>query len=290
MGRRAAARLLLLTVSLCCPGVLRADEVDPLFADEVADAPAAVPDPFERGNRMVFGLNLRLDRWVFDPVTRAYAFVVPDPVRRSVRRVLANLGASTVFVNDVLQLAPTDAAVTAGRFAVNTTVGVVGVFDVASRLGLPEHVSDFGQTLALYGMPSGPYLVIPAVGPTTVRDAAGYVVDLAFRPATYFLGPGAALVVVTSVQEGGAGIAVRDANAAGLRALRESSIDFYAALRSAWTQDRMARIWARRQESGPGAVVRRLSGALARATPGGEVGDAGPHQPGERGKALALED
>jgi phospholipid-binding lipoprotein MlaA len=285
--RRAAGWLVALALALAVP-VARAEERDPLFEDDAAPA-ASVPDPFERGNRLVFALNQRLDRWLFDPLTRAYAFVVPDPARRAVRRVLANLGASSVFVNDVLQLVPGDAAVTAGRFAINTTVGVAGVFDVASRLGLPEHVSDFGQTLALYGAPTGPYLIIPAVGPTTVRDAAGYLVDLVFRPATYFLGPGAALVIVTGVQEGGTGITVRDANADALRALEASSMDFYAALRSAWAQDREARIWARRQDRGARALVRRVSGALALAAPGGEVGDPAPHEAGERRKALALE-
>jgi phospholipid-binding lipoprotein MlaA len=262
---------------------------DPLF-DGDEQPVAGVPDPFERGNRLTFALNRRLDRWLFDPVTRAYAFVVPDPARQAVRRALANLGSPAVFVNDVLQLVPSDAAVTAGRFAVNTTVGVVGLFDVASRLGLEEHVSDFGQTLALYGLPTGPYLVVPAVGPTSVRDAAGYLVDLAFRPTTYIFGLGAALVVVTSVQEGSTGIAVRDANAEALRALEASSVDFYAALRSAWAQDRDARVWARRQDRGPRALARRLSAVVARATPGGEIRDPAPHERGEGGEALALED
>jgi phospholipid-binding lipoprotein MlaA len=288
MRRRRAAGWLV-TLALALAAAAPAAEPDPLFDDAAAPA-ASVPDPFERGNRLVFALNQRLDGWVFDPLTRAYAFVVPDPARRAVRRVLANLGASTVFVNDVLQLVPEDAAVTAGRFAVNTTVGVLGLFDVASRVGLPEHVSDFGQTLALYGAPTGPYLIIPAVGPTTVRDAAGYLVDLAFRPATYFLGPGAALVVVTGVQEGGTGITVRDANADALHALEASSLDFYATLRSAWAQDRRARVWARRGDRGPRALARRLSRALALAAPGGEVGDARPHEAGEGGKAVARED
>jgi phospholipid-binding lipoprotein MlaA len=123
-----------------------------------------------------------------------------------------NLDSPAVFVNDVLQCEPRDAAVTAARFAVNTTAGVGGLLDPATPLGLPGHHSDFGQTLALLAVPSGPYLVLPVVGPTTARDGTGYLVDFLFRPTTYLLTPGAQ-VVVTSVTEGSAGIAMLDANA-----------------------------------------------------------------------------
>jgi phospholipid-binding lipoprotein MlaA len=187
-------------------------------------------------------------------VGRAYAFVVPAAGRRAVRRVLANLNSPSVLVNDVLQLAPKDAGITLGRLVINSTAGVVGIFDVAKEIGLPGHFSDFGQTLALYGTPSGPFLILPAIGPTTARDGIGYIVDFAFRPLTYILTP-AIQIWVVSIQEGSAGIAARDAHAEALDALEESSIDYYAALRSAFYQDRMAQIYARREDWRPGSLA-----------------------------------
>src|SRR5262249_52924113 len=159
---------------------------------------------------------------IFDPITRAYMFVVPRQGRLAVRRVLANLNEPVVFVNDLLQLEPGDAAVTLTRFAVNTTVGLAGIFDVAVHGGLPGHSSDFGQTLALCGVPSGPYLIFPVVGPTTARDGTGYLVDVLFRPYTYFLGPGV-LFVATPIHEGSVGITLREEHAAQLKALEASS-------------------------------------------------------------------
>jgi phospholipid-binding lipoprotein MlaA len=279
MRRRHVVAVLLV---LLAPAATYASADDPALvpSDMYEDAPSAeFPDPWEGLNRLTFGMNLRVDRWVFEPLTGAYAFVVPAPGRRAVRRVLANLDAPAVFVNDVLQLEPVDAAVTAARFAVNTTVGLLGIFDVAARAGLDGHRSDFGQTLALCGLPSGPYVIFPVAGPTTARDGTGYVVDFFFRPTTYLFTPGAQLVLA-SIHEGSAGIATRDAHAGELRALEASSIDYSAALRNAYSQSRTADIWARRENRGPLALARR---ALARlGTPplppaGGQVGDPGTH-------------
>lgn len=237
------------------PRVALAADPDPLFDDDAVDtAPRGFPDPFEPLNRGTFAFNLKLDQFVLDPVGRAYAFVVPAPGRRAVRRVLANVNSPSVFVNDVLQLAPKDASITVGRLIINSTIGLVGIFDVAEKMGLPGHHSDFGQTLALYGMPSGPFLILPAIGPTTARDGVGYLVDFAFRPLTYILTP-AVQILVVSIQEGSAGIAARDAHAMALNALQESSIDYYAALRSAFYQDRMAQIYARREDWRPVSVT-----------------------------------
>jgi len=283
--------LLALAALLGRPGSGRAGSPapDPL-ADQANDAGASTPfpDPLEKLNRLTFRLNLRLDRWVFDPVTRAYAFVVPRPGRLAVRRMLANLNEPVVFVNDLLQLEPGDAAVTLTRFAVNTTVGLVGVFDVAARGRLPGHASDFGQTLALCGVPSGPYLIFPVAGPTTARDGTGYLVDFLFRPYAYFLGPGV-LFVATPIHEGSVGITLREEHAVELQALEAASMDYYVALRSAYTQDRTARIWARRQNRGPLALAKRALRALVLAAAGGQVGDAGTHGADQRFEALSLQ-
>lgn len=268
-------------------GAAPSSVVDPL-ADDAQAASDGVPDPLERFNRGVFGLNLRLDRWVFTPLTDAYAFVVPAAARRAVRRALTNLDSPAVFVNDVLQIEPLDAGVTATRFAINSTVGLAGLFDVAKKVGLEGHHSDFGQTLALSGVPSGPYLVLPAVGPTTARDATGYLVDFLFLPTTYLLPP-VSLLMWTSIHEGSVGITEREAHAQELHALEASSMDYYASLRSAFAQERTAHIWDNREGRGPAALARRALGALGLAAVGGEVGDAAPHGGGEGLEALALE-
>ena len=112
-----------------------------------ASAPGLIADPLEGWNRGVYGFNNGLDRAVVRPLAMTYRRTLPTPARDGVRNVLTNLGAPVVFVNDVLQVRPTPAANTAFRFAVNTTVGVLGVFDVASSMGVPKHKADFGQTL-----------------------------------------------------------------------------------------------------------------------------------------------
>jgi phospholipid-binding lipoprotein MlaA len=280
--RAAAPALALLAALLAAPAGVAAD---PLADEEDADPAAGFPDPFERANRLSFRLNLGLDRWLFDPLTRAYVRVVPAPARRSVRRALANLNAPSVFVNDLLQLEPRDAGVTAVRFVVNTTAGLLGLLDVAARLGLEGHASDFGQTLALLGVPSGPYLLLPVAGPTTLRDGTGYLVDFLFRPTTYFLTPGAQLVF-TSIRDGTHGFAAREAHAEGLRALEASSVDYYAALRSAFFQDRTAHVWARRNRRHAAASPSAPGAAVA---PRGEVVDPGAHAGEEGSEALPLE-
>lgn len=229
---------------------------DPLFGDPTQpNVGEGFPDPMEPLNRVVFGFNRHLDHWVLDPVTTAYDLIVPRLARQALRRMIDNLDAPSIFVNDVLQAEPTDAGVTVGRFVLNTMFGAVGALDIAELIGLEPHSTDFGQTLALYGVPSGPFLVLPVLGPTTLRDGTGYLVDFWFRPTTYLLTP-LANVVVTSVRDGTAGLALLDAHAVELDALEASSMDFYAALRSAYYQDRVGKIRKRRES-------RRLTTLLA---------------------------
>jgi phospholipid-binding lipoprotein MlaA len=280
---------------------------DPLFdADaEEAEAPSGYPDPIESVNRVTFAVNGHVDDWVFDPFTKVYRFLLPAPVRRAVRRVLLNLDAPVTFVNDILQLEPTDAGVTVARFVLNTTVGVVGIFDVAASLGgLPGHASDFGQTLALSGVGSGPYLVFPVLGPTTVRDGTGYLVDFFFRPTTYLLTPGGAVflsgfaesgseLLATTIFEGStqfaSGLSLRDASGEAMDALEASSLDYYASLRNAFYQNREATIWRRGPDHGPLARVRALFGARALGPAGGEVADLPADHGDERLEPVALE-
>lgn len=214
------------------------DTYDPLYDDAGAETHTdPVSDPLEPVNRAIFGFNEGVDHYLLDPITRGYRLVVPAPARRGVERFFRNLKQPVVFANLILQGRGRDAAVTFGRFAANTTLGVGGIFDYGDDvIGWERTDADFGQTLAVYGMPSGPYLIVPLFGPSNARDAVGSVADQAMNPLTYFVAP---LQLQWSLIFGGSqGIAYREANADALNALRAASVDFYAALRSAYSQAR----------------------------------------------------
>jgi phospholipid-binding lipoprotein MlaA len=220
---------------------------DPLFDDEPAEdyateLGATVPDPIEPLNRRFFRFNDAVDQWVLLPVTDAYQFVVPKPVRLCVRRFFGNLKSPVYFANNLLQLRFRDAAETAANFALNSTAGFAGLFDPGSEVGWKQHPADFGQTLGMFGVGSGPYLVIPLLGPSTVRDGIGDLVDRAFDPLTYLFGMGDLLFI-----GGSSGFITREANSKSIEALRGSSVDYYAAMRSAYTQNRESRIAALRE-------------------------------------------
>ena len=215
-------------------------EEDPFF-DEALD-PAADRDPWENQNRRVFAFNRGLDTVLFDPVTVGYQFVVPRPGRQAIERVFLNLDAPILLVNQLLQLRLGDSAGTLGRFVLNSSFGVLGLFDpAADTFGLRRSEADFGQTLARYGVAPGPFVMLPVFGPSTARDALGTLVDQAADPLTYLLGP-----TQWWTLRGGEGLVVREAAAEQLWALEAGSVDFYAALRSAYLQSREAAV--RREE------------------------------------------
>ena len=223
---------------------------DDAFEEELAKSSnMQSSDPFENTNRKVFTFNQGVDRFVFDPVTRGYRFLLPEPARKGIRRLFLNLDSPRIFVNDLFQLRFKDAGVTLTRLVLNTTLGVGGFLEAGDAAGLPRHDSDFGQTLAKFGVVSGPYLVIPVFGPSTVRDGFGSLVDLAFQPLTYILGPGQ--ILVHMYVNGSSGLATLDASYDKVRALEMSSVDFYAAMRSAYLQNRRAAIAAVRPATEP---------------------------------------
>lgn len=229
---------------------------DPTFDEAVGTdleaQGAGFPDPLEKVNRGTFEFNQGLDHWVLDPTVRVYRFVVPEPGRQALRNVLNNLNSPATLVNDLLQLQFHDAGVTTARFILNSTLGVAGILDVGKWMGVEGHHSDFGQTLARTGVGSGPYLVLPVFGPSTLRDTTGSVVDFLFRPTTYVFF-GADQVVYTSIQGTSSGLAEFDTQQDNLNRLEESSVDFYAALRSAYYQNRVAEI--RRGDPPPASVA-----------------------------------
>lgn len=135
-------------------------------------------DPFESINRQIFAVNTALDEALVLPVARAYERHVPQPVQTGLRNMMSNLLDPYIAANSLLQGKPLDAVSDLARFAVNTTVGVLGIADPATELGLQKHREDFGQTLGVWGVPPGPYVMLPLFGPSTVRDTVGFVVDV----------------------------------------------------------------------------------------------------------------
>lgn len=140
-------------------------------------------DPLETINRPLWDFNYDiLDAYILRPATVAYINIVPQPARKGLVNVVSNLSEPASAVNGVLQAKPSSAAVSAGRFLVNSTLGIFGLFDIASKIGLTEQQEDFNQTLAVWGVGNGSYLMLPALGPTTVRGTAGGVVDNLYFP------------------------------------------------------------------------------------------------------------
>ena len=211
---------------------------DPLFDDDFDYVPASNDDPFENGNRKVFAFNQALDAVLFTPIMKGYRFMVPSLARKGIQQAFDNFNSPSILVNDLLQLRFRDAGITFGRLVMNSFMGFGGLLDPATDAGLPRHDADFGQTLAVWGSPSGPYLMIPIFGPSTVRDGFGDLVDLAFQPLTYVLWP--AQIMLQLYIGGGNGLAALDASFDKVNALEASSIDFYAAMRSAYLQNRRA--------------------------------------------------
>lgn len=192
-----------------------------------------IRDPLETINRGIFAFNDVLDRFLIRPIAYGYGYVTPEIAKQSIRNFFSNLRAPIRFANDVLQLESEDAAITGGRFLINTTIGVLGFLDIADMVGLEHHPADFSQTLHRYSVGPGPYIVIPVLGPSTLRDGVGIVADTFMDPLTYLLETYPRLAVA-----GVEGIVKRETLIRPLDELRAGSVDYYAALRAAYYQDR----------------------------------------------------
>lgn len=220
----------------------------PLVAapDAASDMAQTAYDPLEGFNRGSYAFSMGLDRAVFRPVTHGYMAVAPRPVRHRVSSFVYNLGEPNTALNDVLQGKPKRAGRSSARFAINSTVGVLGLFDVAAGMGIPSHDSDFGQTFGRYGVKPGPYLYMPILGPLNFRDGVGRVFDF-FTDPVGLAGQGwrstfgaTRLVVQVIDTRANADLA--------FRAL-DQAVDPYATARSAYGQHREA-------------VVREATGAV----------------------------
>jgi phospholipid-binding lipoprotein MlaA len=221
-----------------------------------------VSDPLEKMNRSVFERNMRFNHAVIYPAAKAYHNGVPEPVRNSIGNFVSNLNEPFVFANDALQLRLEAAATTVGRFAINSTVGVGGLFDVATKQKLPQQSGDFGQTLYVWGMRNSPYLVLPVIGPTNVRDLLGTTVELTaptFATAIPSVANAAGNLLSTNVATAANNVTVAGSVASPftkldqvveMAQLEDSSIDFYSMLRSVVYQKRQAELDEALQTSG----------------------------------------
>lgn len=194
-------------------------------------------DPWEKMNRAIYGFNDTLDKAVVRPVASTYTRAVPEPARNRFHDFLTNLFEPITIVNDVLQGKAKQGLSDTGRFLVNSTVGLLGFFDVAQHVGLPHHDEDFGETLAHWGVPSGPYLVLPILGPSTVRDAGGRVVNAYSDPAYSDITPRwrNGILVMYGLDER---VSLMQANAS-----IDSAYDPYAFVRDAYIQNRRYNIY-----------------------------------------------
>lgn len=152
---------------------------------EVIEVEVSETDPYENFNRKIFTFNETLDAYVAEPVSDAYLWVTPQFFQTGVANFFNNLKDINVVLNDVMQGKFEQGGQDSGRFAVNSTLGLLGLFDVASEFGLEKHEEDFAQTLAVWGVPQGPYLVLPLIGPSTSRGVPGGIFDAAANPASY---------------------------------------------------------------------------------------------------------
>lgn len=150
-----------------------------------ASGPVMAEDPWQKTNRRLFRFNDFFDTILVRPVAVIYSNGIPRPIRQGIGNFFSNIDDINVFVNDLLQLKLNDAITDSGRFLINTTVGLVGVMDVASSFGLNKNEEDFGQTLGFWHVPAGPYVVLPGIGPSSVRDSFGLVLDTLFNPVQY---------------------------------------------------------------------------------------------------------
>jgi len=202
--------------------------------------PGDADDPLEAVNRRTQIGFLWIDDHLLHPASDAYVDAVPRGVRRSLRNALANLGLPQVMLNDLLQGNLALSATALGRFLVNSTAGIGGLFDVATDLDLKPHEADFGQTLGVWGVGEGPYLFLPFFGPSNPRDAAGLALGIVTNPAMLLGGREAAVAITGEV--GFAALDRRPGRGEVLDRMRRESFDFYVSLRSVYRQNRLYRI------------------------------------------------
>ncbi|MEM9705341.1 MAG: VacJ family lipoprotein [Pseudomonadota bacterium] len=221
-------------------------EIDPdMAATDIASAANATanglaPDPWENLNRRFFGVHVFLDDNLLVPASRGYRVAVPKIGRRGLRKFLANARAPGIFINDILQGEFKRGGETAARFVINSVFGAGGFADPAAKLGIPQHSEDFGQTLAVWGVPSGPYTMFPVFGPGTVRSNFGNLGQIAMNPLIYVRTPSAN--IARNARAGMSALSAREPLIEPLEQIRGNSLDYYASFRSFYLQARKREI------------------------------------------------
>ena len=234
LNNKIVARFFLMALMALSISACSSTKSEPIYAGNVE-----VHDPLEEGNRAILEFNEAIDKAVLEPVARGYRNYTPGAFRLVLRNFLRNLKSPIIIANQMLQGDIDGTLNSTGRFVINTLAGFGGILDLAEEGGIPYEPEDFGQTLGVWGVSHGPYLVVPLLGPSTVRDSVGYLVDSYADPLRVYL--------FNTNQEGwhyarvGAGVIdQREALLDVLDDLRKNSFDYYAALRSAYYQRREA--------------------------------------------------
>ena len=213
------------------------------------------PDPWEPMNRGIFAFNEALDRYALEPVATVWDYVLPGFVQDGINNFFVNLNMPIVFANDVLQAKPVAAIEDLTRFLQNVVFGLGGFIDIATMVEIPQNDEDFGQTLGYWGVPAGPYLMVPILGPYTLRDGFGEIVDTGARSYAYYNAFWFEVVGLNGVETFGASVGVQGLELLNLRAIyleeieesRKDAFDYYVFVRNAYLQNRRAKV---RDETG----------------------------------------
>jgi phospholipid-binding lipoprotein MlaA len=234
--RRDAIRILCTAVAFFAVGA--ATTAGPAFAVDAGNDDAEVDDsasndPWEGFNRGIFSFNEKVDIYFLRPVAVGWDFLMPDVAQTAIKNIFVNVRFPVIFVNDLLQAKPIEAGEDLGRFILNTTVGIGGIWDPAKEIGLVGNDEDFGQTLGYWGVPPGPCMVLPFLGPSSPRDAVGLAADSAVQPYPYFIAwyISAAITATNMVNTRARYIEEIDDN-------RRTTLDYYVFQRNAYVSYR----------------------------------------------------
>ncbi len=214
----------------------------------ISDNTSNIKDPLEKLNRGTFAFNLAFDKYLLAPIAKGYRAALPNGLRTGIRNFLTNLTEPWTTINSVLQGDFSNSGNSIARFLLNSTAGILGIFDVASEMGFEKQKEDFGQTLAVHGVGTGAYLVLPFLGPSTVRDALGRITSFYADPVTLALidnGNKEWVWIGTALR----GVDFREQNLEKIDNLNATSVDFYATLRSLYLERRSRMISNQKPQS-----------------------------------------
>src|SRR5579863_5685215 len=237
------ASSLLAVISFATPAMSQANPQTPPGENQ-----AVTPDPLSGFNEPMFTFNLKLDDWVLRPVASGYSFIAPQPVREGVGRFFDNASVIPRFANNLFQLKLAEAGTEVARFGINTTLGLAGFFDPADIwFGLEEHPNDFGLTIRYYNIPTGPYVMLPFFGPSTIGDTVGMVADGAMDPMSYLL-PTWMVVTIAAGQRAVEAINYRSLHMNQFEEADRYAVDLYGAVQDAYLQTRDHEVKQLREE------------------------------------------